>query len=91
MSQDGTLTEQSQPNEMNVEMTDTQTPAPQESPFDTLLADLKRNGHQPEKWRELLSLAERIGENDTIQRAYESLLEQYPNTVRLSSDAGGPL
>lgn len=60
------------------------TPAvlPQLSEFDSLLADLKKDGNQPEKWRALVDMAEKSGHTEQIQQAYESLLARYPNTVR---------
>lgn len=51
--------------------------------FDTLLGQLKANGHQPSKWRRLIDLAQGSGETEKVKAAFEALLAQYPNTVCL--------
>lgn len=52
------------------------------SGFDALLTDLKERLHNPEGWRQLVEMAEQSGEAEKIRTTFDTLLKQYPNTVR---------
>lgn len=55
------------------------------TPFELLRESLKTNPHQPEAWQRLVDMAEASGETAKIKEAYEGVLENYPNTVRVLS------
>lgn len=59
---------------------------PRLSQFEIWLADLEKNPDQPEIWRRLCDMAEVSGDEPKIRLAYDALLKQYPNTVRIRSN-----
>ncbi|KAF8520032.1 hypothetical protein BU17DRAFT_89425 [Hysterangium stoloniferum] len=65
----------------------TESPVKAESPpvseYDSLQARLAENRYDPSTWNKLIDLAEQSGDLAKIKEAYESLLQAYPNIVRL--------
>ncbi|KAJ7670990.1 hypothetical protein B0H17DRAFT_1245443 [Mycena rosella] len=55
------------------------SPIPQPSGYDALLAQLKKSPQGPESWKWLLQDAEASGDTLRVRQLYEVLLEQYPN------------
>ncbi len=53
-----------------------------QSEFVSLHAQLVEKPHNPTLWKRLIELAEQSGDPETIKIAFDSLLKQYPNTVR---------
>ncbi|KAK0184254.1 hypothetical protein F5146DRAFT_938870 [Armillaria mellea] len=50
------------------------------SEFDSLRAQLAEQPHSPALWKRLVEIAEQSGETAKIKVAFDSLLQQYPNT-----------
>lgn len=63
--------------------TQTEPQAPPPSEYDSLTAQLAENPHNPDGWRSLIRVAEDTGDIEKIGAAYDALLKQYPNNVRL--------
>ena len=61
----------------------TEAQAPPPSEYDALTAQLVENPHSPDRWRNLIRIAEDSGDIEKISAAYDALLKQYPNNVRV--------
>jgi cleavage stimulation factor subunit 3 len=57
--------------------------SPPVSEYDSLQTYLAENRYDSSAWNKLIDLAEQSGDLPKIKDAYESLLQAYPNTVRL--------
>ncbi len=57
------------------------------SEFDSLRTQLTEKPHSPALWKRLVEIAEQSGETEKIKVAFDSLLKQYPNTVRELSES----
>ncbi|KAG6846892.1 hypothetical protein H0H93_011241, partial [Arthromyces matolae] len=61
-------------------------PPPNE--YENLMAEVKRRPpRNPSVWNRLVYLAEKSGDLDEIRASFDALLQQYPNTVRVSRGA----
>jgi Suppressor of forked protein (Suf) len=59
------------------------TESPPVSEYESLQAHLTQNRYDTSAWNKLVDLAEQSGDLAKVKQAYESLLQAYPNTVRL--------
>jgi Suppressor of forked protein (Suf) len=77
--------EHDQPEVINQESPDVVVKAesPPVSEYESLQAHLAQNRYDPGAWNKLIELAEQSGDLPKVKQAYESLLQAYPNTVRL--------
>ena len=77
--------EQDQPEVLNQEIPNVPVKAesPPVSEFESLQAQLAQNRYSSSAWNKLVDLAEQSGDLAKIKQTYESLLQAYPNTVRL--------
>ena len=57
--------------------------SPPVSEYESLQAHLAQNRYDSSTWNKLVDLAEQSGDLAKVKQAYESLLQAYPNTVRL--------
>ena len=59
------------------------TESPPVSEYESLLDHLTQNRYDSSAWNKLVVLADQSGDLAMVKQAYESLLQAYPNTVRL--------
>ena len=60
--------------------------------FEALQQRLHEDPHDTESWKRLAACAEESGETEKIRTVYDSLLQQFPHTVRLcDTQLCGPL
>lgn len=57
------------------------SPTQTASSFDALLVQVQEHPDNPDRWRDLVEMAELSFEPEKIRTTFDTLLRQYPNTV----------